>query len=101
MLANPFETPLRRIEASVVHAKSQPSRLHGPTADDWNFHVVHVIPGERTCLGCGETFPGGGYCQRCGLPEPGEKRGRRRQDRLPPSVPTEGYLQPDEYRIVR
>jgi predicted amidophosphoribosyltransferase len=60
---------------------------------------VHVAKGERTCLGCGETFSRG-ICPRCGLPEPGEKGGKRREDRLPPTVLTESYLRPEEYRLL-
>jgi hypothetical protein len=60
---------------------------------------VHVAKDERTCLGCGETFSRG-ICPRCGLPEPGEKDGKGRMDRLPPTVLTESYLRPEEYRLL-
>ena len=69
-----------------------------PTADDLEFRMVRVAKGERTCLGCGETF-NQGICPRCGLPEPGEKEGKRR-DHLPPSVATVSYLRPEEYRLL-
>ena len=70
-----------------------------PSANDLEFRMVRVTKDERTCLGCGETF-GKGICPRCGLPEPGEKEGRSRLDRLPPNVLTESYLRPEEYRLV-
>ena len=60
---------------------------------------MRVAKDERTCLGCGETFSRG-ICPRCGLPEPGEKGRKKRMERQPPSVPTESYLQPEEYRLV-
>lgn len=69
----------------------------GPTADDWEFYLVRVAKDERTCLGCGETFVRG-ICPRCGLPEPGEQGGKGRRERIPPSVSTESYLKPEEYR---
>ena len=70
-----------------------------PSANDWEFRLVHVVKDERTCLGCGEVF-NRGICPRCGLPEPGEKGDKRRADRLPPTVLTESYLRPEEYRLV-
>lgn len=51
--------------------------------------LVTVVPGERTCLACGETS-GGTYCVRCGADE---SEGRA------PMVETVSYLHPDEYRI--
>ena len=99
MLSSRFEKPLPRIEVSASRTRSRPARRYGPTADDWDFYLVRVQTGERTCLGCGETFVGG-FCPRCGLPEPGEQGGKGRLERLPPSMPTESYLRPEEYRRV-
>ena len=65
-----------------------------PTGDtQW---LVLVQPGERTCLGCGDTFAPGGYCMRCNTGEDGT---RRSKDDMPASVPTAAYLRPEEYRI--
>lgn len=65
-----------------------------PTGDtQW---LVLVQPGERTCLGCGDTFAPGGYCMRCGTRADGT---RRSKDDMPASVPTAAYLRPEEYRI--
>lgn len=93
-------TPLRRVRRQPVAepAGEQPAHYH-PTADSWEFRQVRVAAGEKTCLGCGEVFARG-ICPRCGLPEPGEHGGRRRADRLPPTVPTDSYLSPEEYRRV-
>ena len=67
-----------------------------PTGDSqW---LVRVQPGERTCLGCGDTFAAGGYCIRCGVRDDGAWCGEN--DR-PPSVATVDYLRPDEYTVVR
>lgn len=60
---------------------------------------MRVAKDERTCLGCGETFVRG-ICPRCELPEPGEQGGKGRRERIPPSVATESYLRPEEYRLV-
>lgn len=57
---------------------------------------VKVAPAERTCLACGDTFPGDYWCVRCGLNEDGTRR-----DPPPQSVPTTDYLQDNEYEIVR
>lgn len=54
-------------------------------------HRVKVIPGEMTCLGCGDTFPAGAYCWRCAGSANGTDTGKR-----PPSVPTASYLRPEE-----
>lgn len=67
-----------------------------PTADDLEFRLVRVTRGEQTCLECFETF-NGTMCPRCGLPEPGQPN---RYARVTPSIPTESYLQPEEYRSV-
>ncbi|TXH58889.1 MAG: hypothetical protein E6Q97_01150 [Desulfurellales bacterium] len=67
-----------------------------PTGDtQW---LVMVQPGERTCLGCGDTFAAGGYCIRCGVRDDGAWCSE--QDR-PPSVPTVSYLNQDEYMVQR
>ena len=100
MLPSRFERPLPRIEARSSRTRSRPARRYGPTADDWEFYLVRVQKGERTCLACGETFSAGRFCDRCGLPEPGEHGGKGRLERLPPSMPTESYLRPEEYRRV-
>lgn len=72
-----------------------------PTADSLEYHLVRVVKGERTCLECGETFPAGGFCVRCGLLEPGQRAGNQiRADKLPPNVATDSYLLPEEYRII-
>ncbi len=60
--------------------------------------LVRVQPGERTCLGCGDTFAPGAYCVRCGTSEDGT---RRSKDEFPPSVATADYLRPEEYVTVR
>lgn len=55
---------------------------------------VRVAPGERTCLGCGDTFHAGDFCLRCNTDEDGKPL---RDHRLrPPSVPTLSYLRSGE-----
>lgn len=66
-----------------------------PTGDSQRF-VTLVSPDEMTCLGCGETFPAGKYCERCGLREDGEHRSK---DDMPPAVRTVDYLKPGEYKL--
>lgn len=58
-----------------------------PTGD--TIGLVRVQSGERTCLGCGDTFAAGGYCIHCGENNAGS-----------PSVATADYLHPDEYMTV-
>ena len=100
-LPSRFEHPLPRIEATPIRTPKRPAGKYWPTADDWEFYLVRVGKGERTCLGCGETFPADGYCARCGLPDPGAKsRNDTVAEKLPPSVATDSYLRPEEYRIV-
>ncbi len=64
-----------------------------PTADDVEFRFVRVMPGERTCLECGEVTTGK-HCIRCGEIEDGKKREGARL------VETLSYLRPGEYRII-
>lgn len=85
--------------ASAAPRPPRLPRRYGPTANDLEFRLVRVLRNERTCLGCGETFTNG-MCPRCGLPEPGEQGEGKRKDRLPPSVATDSYLLPEEYRLV-
>ena len=66
-----------------------------PTGDTQG--QVIVVPGERTCLACGETFCGQ-YCERCGPREPDLHTPRKAP---PPSVATLGYLRAGEYAEVR
>lgn len=62
-------------------------RWAAPTGDTQRF--VLVLPAERTCLRCGDTFAAGTYCIRCG------------DDTSAPNVATDSYLIPDEYVTVR
>ena len=98
-LPNRFVAPLPRIEVRPTLTRSRPTGRYWPTADDLEYRLVRVTKDEKTCLGCGETF-GKGICPRCGLPEPGEKDGNKRMDRLPPAVATISYLRDEEYRGV-
>jgi hypothetical protein len=75
----------------------QPNDWQPPTGDTQRF-VTLVSPDEMTCLGCFETFPAGGYCQRCGQRD-GESNQFYDADQLPPAVPTLSYLEPGEYRL--
>ena len=65
-----------------------------PTGDTQRF--VCVIPGERTCLECGDTFTGV-LCERCGRDE----QGTHIRKALPPSVPTISYLRVGEWTEAR
>lgn len=95
--------PLPRIKPIAPPPASKWAGLKGydptwkaPTGDtQW---LVRVHPGERTCLACGDTFAAGSYCMRCGTRADGT---RLSKDAMPPSVPTEAYLHPDEYVTVR
>lgn len=53
---------------------------------------MRVSVGERTCLGCGETFAADGYCVVCAL----TPDGKRRKD-APASVLTQSYLRDGEW----
>ncbi len=66
-----------------------------PTGDTQRF-VTLTSPDGMTCLGCGETFAKGRYCDRCGLREDGQ---HLTADDLPPAVRTLDYLKPREYRL--
>lgn len=65
-----------------------------PTGDTQR--AIFVLPGERTCLACGDTFVGA-FCERCGRDEAGS------HVRKPPapSVDTLAYLRVGEYENVR
>jgi hypothetical protein len=71
----------------------QPSDWRPPTGDTQQLVIV-IAPDEMTCLGCGETFPAGRMCWRCG-----ERDGDDYRRELPPAVRTLDYLQPGEYRL--
>jgi hypothetical protein len=63
----------------------------------WDGHTVwrvRVAPSERTCLRCGDTFDGGGYCIRCAHRSESVRRNP------PPSVATVSYLRDDEYETI-
>lgn len=66
-----------------------------PTGDTYRF-VTLTSPNEMTCLVCGETFPAGGYCERCGIGEDGSTRFPAGKT---PAVRTLEYLQEGEYRL--
>ncbi len=91
--------PLPRIVPTVnkwAGTKGYDPTWKAPTGDtQW---LVMVQPGERTCLGCGDTFAAGTYCIRCGVRKDGAWCG---EDDRPPSVPTIDYLRPDEYAVMR
>ena len=65
-----------------------------PTGDTQR--LVRVLPDERTCLACGDTFTGT-MCERCGRDE----QGTHARKALPPSVATITYLRAGEYEEVR
>lgn len=67
-----------------------------PTGDTQ--HVIYVARDELTCLGCGETFTAGDYCQRCGARDGEDGPHRSRKD-MPPAVRTTSYLWPGEYEV--
>ena len=94
--AHEVSLPLPRIAPRVANKwqglKGYDPTWKAPTGDtQW---LVRVQPGERTCLGCGDTFAAGGYCLRCGTRDDGT---RRAKGDMPPSVATAAYLHPDEY----
>lgn len=62
------------------------------THDGYPVWRVRVSVGERTCLGCGETFAADGYCVVCAL----TPDGKRRKD-APASVLTQSYLRDGEW----
>ncbi len=97
--AQTVSLPLPRIVPTVnkwAGTKGYDPTWKAPTGDTQWF--VMVQPGERTCLGCGDTFAPGGYCIRCGVREDGAWCG---EDKRPPSVATVDYLRSDEYAVVR
>ena len=62
---------------------------------DCDGHVVwrvRVVPGEQTCLDCGETTTDA-YCWRCAGEQDLDFRAAIQQARL---TPTTGYLRPEE-----
>ena len=53
---------------------------------------IRVIPNERTCCRCGETFAEGSRCVLCGTDDKGTILKVQ-----PPSVPTISYLREGEW----
>ena len=58
---------------------------------------IKVLPGELTCLACGETFPADfSGCPRC--TDVAERLGRHGSGyKRTPTVPTTSYLKEEEY----
>lgn len=102
MTATPWHGTEAGYRTAVARAAARrttpaPNDWTPPTGDTWL--LVRVGRDEMTCLGCGETFASGDYCQRCGARD-GEDGPHKRREDLPPAVPTLDYLREDEYRMV-
>lgn len=80
--------------AARRHTAQGDPKWQPPTGDTW--FLIRVAADEMTCLGCGDTFPSGHYCERCGQKVNGEPIAR---EKLPLAVPTLNYLQEGEYRL--
>jgi hypothetical protein len=98
-------TPWHGTEAGYFAAIARAAtRRRTPTPGDWTpptgdtQWLVSVVPGEMTCLGCGETFAASSICTRCHTAD--EETGKRPQQ-APPAVPTVSYLREEEYKIQR
>lgn len=92
--------------SEALFAANNATRRPAPLPSDWTpptgdtQQAIKVAPNELTCLGCGETFALGDYCQRCGARD-GEDGPHRKREQMPPAVPTASYLRPGEYEVKR